>query len=291
MVLPFAAGGATDAIGRTLAQRMGEGLRQQIVVENRAGAGGAIAAAGFARTPPDGYTVLLATVSTLVVLPVTRVNPGYDVAKDFASIGLVAKAPNLLLASPKLPVNSVAELIAYAKANPGKLNFASSGHGTVTHLIGELFKQQAGIDVVHVPYKTGVQAFTEFIEGTVHFSFDSIVWSLPHVKAGTLRGLGISSSTRSALAPEMPTVAETGLPGFEGITWYGLMAPAGTPEPVLARLRQELKAALDDAAVIAKVRSLGAEATFGEPAELDALTRKDTAKWGKIVKDIGMELK
>lgn len=290
MVLPFGPGGATDAIARTLAQRMGQTLGQQVVVENRAGAGGAIAANGVIKTAHDGYTVLLGTVSTLVVLPLMQPNLGYDVNKDFQPVGLVAKAPNVLLLSPKLAPNSVAELIAYAKANPGKLNFASSGQGTITHLIGELFKMQAGIDVQHVPYKTGVQALGELVSGDIQFSFDSIVWSLPHVQAGKLKGLGITSATRSVLAPNLPTIAESGLPGFEGITWYALVAPAGVPEDATQRLRASLTAAQQDKTVVDRIATLGAEPLVGGRAEYENLIRLETEKWSKVVKSAGVKV-
>jgi tripartite-type tricarboxylate transporter receptor subunit TctC len=206
LIVPFAAGGATDAIARALAQRMSEGLGQQVVVENRAGAAGALGAQAAAKAAPDGHTILMATTSTHVILPLTQTNLGYDAQKDFAPIGMVATAPNILIASPKLSANSIPELIAYAKANPGKVNFASSGQGTITHLIGELFNIQAGIQAVHVPYKTGVQSFAELNDGQVHFLFDSIVWSLPQIRAGKLKGLGITSAQRSSLAPDLPSL-------------------------------------------------------------------------------------
>ena len=285
MVLPFGPGGATDAIGRTVAEQMSKGLGQPVVVDNRAGAGGEIAASAVAKAPAEGYTIFFATVSTLVVLPLTKPKLSYDVTKDFVPVGLVAQSPNLLLISPRVPANSMKELIAYAKENPGKLNFASSGNGTITHLIGEMFKLQAGIDAIHVPYRTGVQAFTELTEGQIHFSFDTIVWSLPQVRAGKLKSFGITSAQRSKIAPEIPTVAEQGLPGFEGMTWYAIMAPANTPADALARLRKELAAALGDPAVIEKVKGFGAEAQYGGQAEYDAMLSKDMTKWSRVIKE------
>jgi len=285
MILPFGPGGATDAIGRVVGEHMSNGLGQPVVIDNRAGAGGEIAASFVAKSVPDGHTILFATVSTLVVLPLTKPKLSYNVQKDFVPVGLVAKSPNLLLASPKLPVNSLKELIAYAKQNPGKLNFASSGNGTITHLIGEMFKIQAGIDAVHVPYRTGVQAFTELTEGQIHFSFDTIVWSLPQVRAGKLKSFGITSAKRSAIAPEMPTIAEQGLPGFEGMTWYAIMAPMGTPEPVLATLRKALSAALKDPAIVERVKKFGAVASFGGQDDYAALLKQDMEKWGRVIKE------
>lgn len=286
MIVPFAAGGATDAIARALAQRLSEGLGQQVVVENRAGAGGAIGALAAAKAPPDGHTILMATTSTQVILPLTQANLGYDALKDFAAIGMVATAPNILIASPKLPVGSIAELIAYAKSNPGKVNFASSGQGTITHLIGELFTIHAGIEAVHIPYKTGVQSFAELNEGQVHFLFDSIVWSLPQIRAGKLKGLGITSAQRSSLAPDLPTVAESGLPNFEGVTWFGLVAPARTPDIALNRLRAELKAALADPELSKRLAVLGAEpANTGKP--MNDVVSEDLRKWGEVITRAG----
>jgi len=290
MVLPFGPGGATDAIGRVVGERMSKGLDQPVVIANRAGAGGEIAATSVTKSPADGYTILFATVSTLVVLPLTKANLSYNVADDFVPIGVVAKSPNLLLVSPRLPVNSLQELIAYAKQNPNKLNFASSGAGTNTHLIGEAFKFQAGIEAIHVPYRTGVQAFTELTEGQIHFSFDTIVWSLPQVQAGKLKSFGITSAQRSKIAPEIPTIAEQGLPGFEGITWYAIVAPTGTPERVLATLRKELAAALGDPAVVERVRAFGAEAAYGNPNEYSTLIKSETTKWGRIVKQANIKV-
>lgn len=285
MILPFGPGGATDAIGRVVGEAMAKGLGQPVVINNRPGASGEIAATSVARGTADGYTILFATVSTMVVLPVTKARLSYDADRDFVPVGVVAKSPNLLLVSPKVPVNSLDELIAYAKKNPGKLNFASSGHGTNTHLIGEAFKVQAKLDAVHVPYRTGVQAFTELTEGQVHYAFDTIVWSLPQVRAGKLKSFGITSPQRSKIAPEIPTIAEQGLPGFEGMTWYAVMAPAATPEPALARLRKELRDALADPAVIERVRTFGSEVSFGGPEAYRALKQGDTEKWGRIARD------
>ena len=285
MMLPFGPGGATDAISRAVAEHMTGTLGQPVVIDYRAGAGGEIAAAAAAKATPDGYTIIFATVSQLVVLPVTKPKLSYSVSKDFVPVGVVAKSPNLLLVSPRLPVNSLKELVAYAKQNPGKLNFASSGNGTITHLIGEMFRVQSGIDVVHVPYRTGVQAFTELTEGQIHFAFDTIVWSLPHVQGGTLKGFGITSAQRSEVAPEIPTVAEQGLSGFEGVTWYAIMAPAATPEPVMAKLRGALSAALNDPSTKEKVKKFGAVASYGGPEEYQSLLATETAKWERVVKE------
>ncbi|MBW8903264.1 MAG: tripartite tricarboxylate transporter substrate binding protein, partial [Bradyrhizobium sp.] len=236
LVVPFAAGGGTDAIGRVVAEKLAARLGQPVVVENKAGAASAIGTAYVAKAPADGYTLLMTTNSAMVILPLTQAagSLNYD-RTDFAMIGLTGILPNLLIVSPKLPVKTVSELVAYAKDRPGQLSFASSGNGTITHLIGELFKARTGIDVVHVPYRTGVQSAPDVMEGRVQYIFDNIIWSLPMIRAGQLKGLAITTSQRSTLAPDIPTVAESGVPGFEGITWLGLAAPAKTPEPVITR--------------------------------------------------------
>lgn len=270
---------------------MSQGLGQQLVVENRAGAAGAIGAGAVAKALPDGYTILMSTTSTHEIVPLTQRNLGYDPVKDFNAIGLVAVAPNVLIVSPKVPANTVAELIAYAKANAGKINFASSGQGTITHLIGELFVMQAGIEAQHVPYKTGVQSFTELSEGQVHFLFDSIVWSLPQIRAGKLKGLGITSTKRSQLAPEMPTIAESGLPGFEGTTWFGLSAPARTPEAALERLQSELEKALADTQLVEQLAVLGAEPAFMNRRDFEQLIAQDTVKWSGVISKAGLQIR
>lgn len=289
LVVPFPAGGATDALARTLAQRMTQGLGRTVLVDNRAGAGGLLGSAVVANAAPDGYTVLVATTSTHVILPLTQARPGYDPLKSFTPIGMVATAPNVLIASPKLAANSVAELISLAKAKPASLNFASSGQGSVTHLIAEKFKLEAGIDVVHIPYKGGVQSVPDLTEGSVAYLFDSIVWSLPLIRAGKLKGLAVTSRTRSTLAPDIPTVAESGLPGFEGITWFALAAPAGTPEPAVARLRTELDAALRDPAIAAKFAGFGAEPAPGSPDDLIRVIREDTVRWETVIRKAGIQ--
>jgi tripartite-type tricarboxylate transporter receptor subunit TctC len=289
IVVPFAAGGATDAVARTLGQALGETLGQTVVIDNRAGAAGALGADLVAKAPADGYTLLMATTSTHAVLPVLQPKLPYDAMRDFALVTLVARAPNVLIAGPGLPANNVAELIALARAKPDTLNFASSGTGTITHLIGELFKTQAGIRVTHVPYKSGVQSVPDVMSGQVAYLFDSIVWSLPQIKAGKLKGLAITSSKRSALAPDLPTVAEQGLPGFEGTTWLAIVAPAGTPADVVNRLQSEIARHIASPDVRQKLATQGAEAESSTPAELAALIRSDMARWGKVIREAGVK--
>ena len=264
LVVPFAAGGGTDAIARVLAEKLSARLGQPVVVENKA---------------------LMTTNSAMVILPLTQPAGSLNYNRsDFNLIGLTGILPNLLIVSPKVPANSTTELIAYAKERPGQLSFASSGAGTITHLIGELFKARTGIDVVHVPYKTGVQSAPDVMEGRVHYIFDNIIWSLPQVRAGKLKGLAITTKQRSPLAPDIPTVAESGVAGFEGITWLGLAAPAKTPEAVIARLDTELRAVLTERDVIEKLAATGAEPpTAPGPAGMRALLAEDIARWQGIL--------
>lgn len=288
LVIPFPAGGATDAIARALAQAMAGPLGQAMVVENRAGAAGAIGAEAVARAAPDGHTLLLATTSTHAVLPELQPRLAYDPARDFAPVGLVATATNILIAAPSLPAATPAELIALARARPGRLNFASSGTGTITHLIGEMFRLRAGVAVEHVPFRGGVQAVPGLIAGEVHYLFDSVVWSLPMIREGRLKGLAVTARARSALAPELPTVAESGLPGFEGDTWFALMAPAGTPPAALARLEAALATALPGLAE--PFARFGAEAPADPSATgLASLVAAERAKWGAVIRQAGVQ--
>jgi len=287
LVVPFAAGGGTDAIGRVIAEKLSARLGQPVVVENKAGAASAIGTAYVGKAPPDGYTVLMTTNSAMVILPLIQPagSLNYD-RSDFSMIGLTGILPNLLIVSPKVPANSVDELVAYAKARPGQLSFASSGNGTITHLIGELFKARTGIDVVHVPYRTGVQAAPDVMEGRIQYMFDNIIWSLPMIRQGKLKGLAISTKSRSSLAPDIPTVAESGVPDFEGITWLGLAAPAKTPEPIVKRLDAELRATLAEPDVIQKLAATGAEPpTAPGPEGMRQLLAEDIARWKAILGD------
>ena len=289
IVVPFAAGGSTDVMARLVGQKMAESLGQSVLIDNKPGAGGAIASEGVAKSLPDGYTLLMATTSTHAILPVAQPKLPYDAQRDFVPLGLVAKAPNVLVVSPSLGVNDVKGLLELARAKPAQLSFASSGNGTITHLVSEAFNKAAGIQATHVPYKTGVQALTDLASGSIAYQFDSITWTLPQAKAGKIKALAISSLKRSPLAPDLPTVAESGLPGFEGLTWFGLMVPAGTPLEIQHKLAKALQGALQHSDVQTKLMALGAEPVHGSPQDMHAVMRDDALRWGKVIQDAGVK--
>lgn len=292
MIVPFPAGGATDVVARVIAQRAGSELGQQIVVENKTGAGGTIGAGEAAKAQPDGYTVLLTTTSTHSVSPHLFDNLPYDAKADFDPIAHVGTAGTVLLVTPGLPVNSVQELIAYAKQNPGKLNFASSGNGTIVHLGTEAFMVQAGIEMAHVPYRGTGQSMTDLMAGAVQVLMDAIPTGMPYVKKGQLRALAVTTKERSSLAPEIPTLDESGLPGFESTTWFGVYTPAGVPAERRARLHEAFKRAVQDPAVVERLESLGI-ATAGPhtPEDFARLVEADSARWKKIIVDGKISIK
>src|SRR4030095_5020494 len=240
LVVPFPPGGATDILARDVAQKLSDAWGQSFVVDNRPGAGGNIGSELVAKAAPDGYTLEMGTVGTHAINASLYAKMPYDHVKDFVPVILVAGVPNVLVVNPSVPVNSVAELIAYAKANPGKLNFASSGNGTSIHLSGELFKVMAGVQITHVPYKGSAPALQDLLGGQVQLMFDNLPPSLPQIKAGKLKALAVTSTTRAAALPDVPTMAESGLPGFEASSWFGVLAPAGTPPAIVAKLNAEI---------------------------------------------------
>ena len=283
VVVPFPAGGPTDVLTRALGQKLSERWSQPVVVDNKPGAGGAIGSDFVAKSAPDGYTLLMATTSTHSIGPSLQKMP-YDPVKDFAPVSQVSNATNVLVVSPKLGVSSVRELVALAKAKPGALNFASSGIGTIPHLTGELFKHLAGVDIVHVPYKGTGLSIPDLANGQVALLFDSIVTAQTHVKIGTVKALAISSPRRSPLMPELPTMIEAGVAGFESETWFGLLAPAATPPDIVARVSADTAAALADAGLRARFAAAGAETVGGTPAQLAERIKADTAKWAEVIK-------
>ena len=290
LVVPFPAGGPTDVIARAIGQKLSDAVGQPVVIDNKPGAGGAIGSEAVARSAPDGYTVVIGTSSTHSIGPALNPKTPYKVERDFAPVSLVATAPNVLIVSPKLPVNNVRELIALAKAQPGKLNYATSGVGTIVHLSSVLFANMAGIDIVHVPYKGVTQALPDIMSGQIALMFDNIVGVLPRVKAGQEKAIAVTSLKRSPLAPSIPTVAESGLPGYVSETYFGIFAPAGTPEAVVAKLSQDLAQVLKRPDLKELLATQGAEAEGSDPAKLAALVRSDTAKWEKVIKAAGVKI-
>jgi tripartite-type tricarboxylate transporter receptor subunit TctC len=282
-IVPVAAGGTTDVIGRVIGARLTEAWGQPIVVENRAGGAGIPATELAARAKPDGYTLFLGTIGALTVNPYLFPNAPVDIVKDFTPVTLLAAAPTMLVVSPSLPVKNVKELIAYAKAHPGELNYASPGNGTSPHLAGELFKQLAGIEATHIPYKGAAPALTDVIGGRVQFMFDNIITSLPHVKEGRLRALAVTASQRSKLVPDLPTMAEAGLVGQEISGWVGIVAPAGTPREIVLKIQQEVARQLRKPEVQDAI--VGADAVGNTPEEFAAFLASERGKWSKLVKD------
>ncbi len=282
MIVPFPAGGATDILARALSIKFSEKLGQNVVVENRPGAGGTIGSAAVAQAAPDGYTILLATSSTHSIGPVINPKIPYDAQADFTTLGQVASSPNIVLVPLSSPAKSMRELIDYAKKNPGKLNYASSGNGTIVHLTSELFKAQSGTFIVHIPYRGTALAIPDLISGKVDLMFDSLVSGLPYVKDGKLRGLAVTSEKRTPLASDLPTVADV-LPGFESVTWFGLYGPKALPADVVQKLNSALNAALADNDVKERFARLGAEPVATTPVAFAALAQNERAKWKRII--------
>ncbi|MBC7391780.1 MULTISPECIES: tripartite tricarboxylate transporter substrate binding protein [unclassified Variovorax] len=284
LVVPFPAGGATDLFARTLSQKMGEKLGATLVVENRPGAGGAIGSDIASKATPDGYTLLLATTSTHSIGPAMTVKLPYDTVRDFTPIAHVGDAPSVMLVPNDAPAKTVREWIDYAKKNPGKLNYASSGNGTIVQLTAELFKSQAGIFVTHIPYKGTALAIPDLISGKIDVLFDSLPTGMPHVRDGRLRALGVTTLKRSPLAPDLQPIAEV-LPGFESNTWFGLYGPKALPANLVTRINTAANEALADPEVRAKLSRLGIEPTTSTPQELASMVAADAAKWKKIITD------
>ncbi len=289
LVIPFAPGGSTSIVGRGIADKMSELLGEKVVIDNRPGAGGTVGTKAVAKSEPDGYTLVLGYTGTLAIGPSLYKNAGYDPRKDFAPIGLIGNAPNSLVVHPSFPAKTVAELIAYAKANPGKVNFGSAGAGTVSHITGEYFAASAGIKLVHIPYKGTGPALTDLLGGHIPMAFAPIPASHPNVSAGSLRALAVTSTARSSLMPDVPTISESVLPGFDASLYYGLAAPAGTPRPIIDRLNKELRAALASDEVKKQLAQDGTEVTPGTPEDYAAFIDQDEKKWSQLVKASGVE--
>lgn len=289
LVVPFAAGGSTDVVARVIAQKMGDDLGQQIVVENVAGAGGNLGADRVARAEPDGYTVLMGTVATHALNPLILKTKPYDPEKDFAPISLLVVVPNVLVVNPQLPVNTVAELVAMLKAEPDKYAYASSGNGTPLHLSGELFKSMAGVSMQHVPYKGSGPALNDLLGNQVSIMFDNLPSSSGHIKSGTLRALGVTTAERATSFPDVPTIAET-VPNYETYTWNALFAPAGTPAEAVDRLNAAAKKALADPSVAARMADFSAKIVGSTPDELKTHVSEEIAKWAPVVKNANVQM-
>jgi tripartite-type tricarboxylate transporter receptor subunit TctC len=284
LVCPFPPGGVVDTVSRIVAQKLSESLGQPVIVDNRSGAGGNIAAEFVAKSPADGYTLLTGTIATHAINPSLYSKMPYDAERDFVPVSMAAINTNLVLVNPRFAVGSIAELIAWAKANPGKLNYGTAGAGTAQHLAGELFKTTAGIDMVHVPYKGAAPGINDLLAGQIPLMFVDISISLPHVRAGRLRALAVTGGKRSLQLPDVPTIAESGLPGFDVTAWFGVFAPAGTPRDIVTRLNADIVRGLAVPEVRERLLAVGLEAVTGTPEQLGAFVKSEIAKWGRVVR-------
>jgi tripartite-type tricarboxylate transporter receptor subunit TctC len=287
LVLGFAPGGASDTMARVVAIRLSENLGQPVVIDNRAGAGGNIAAEIVAHSAPDGYTMLLGNNGILAVNVSLYPKLGFDPVKDFAPVVLIASQPNILVVHPAVTAGSVKDLVALAKSKPGQLNYASPGNGTTGHLAAELFKRMVGVEYTIIPFKGGGPAALAMLSGECQFTFATALSVQPHIKAGKLRALAVTTAKRSASFPGLPTVAEAGVPGFDAITWHGIVVPAGTPKPVIARLNGEFNKLLQAADMRERLMVLGSDIIGGEPKQLTDYMRVEIPRWAKVIKESG----
>lgn len=287
IIVPFSAGGTTDILARIVGHGLSVELGQSVVIDNRAGAGGNIGATLAAKAPADGYTLFMGTVGTHAINQSLYKKLSFDPIKDFAPLTRVADVPNLLVANPKQPFKTVKELISYAKAHPGEVNFGSSGSGSSIHLSGELFKSMAKVDMVHVPYKGSAPAVTDLLGNQIAIMFDNMPSAIQHVRSGKLRPLAVTTAQRSPELPDVPTIAEAGVPGYEATSWFGMFAVAGTPKPVLDKLHAALVKVLNQAEVKTSIAEQGGVVVVETPEHFAAFIRAETAKWSKVVKESG----
>ena len=286
-IVPNGAGGTTDLVARSVAPKLADMLGQQVVIDNRPGSGGILGTEIVARAAPDGHTLLMGTIGNIAISPALYRKLGYDSLRDFAPVTQLASAAYMVLLHPSVAAKSMKELAALAKIKPGALNFASAGSGTGSHLAAELFKSMAGVDMVHVPYKGGSPAMTDVIAGQVQLMFNGIPSSMPHLRSGRVRALAVTTAARSPAAPELPTIAEAGFPGAEATSWTGILVPAGTPAPVIAKLHAAFVKALQFQDVVTRLSMDGATPVGNSPAEFGAYIKSELAKWGKVVKTSG----
>ncbi len=289
LVVPFPAGGPTDIVARTVSQKLSDSLGQPVVIDNRGGAGGVIGTELVVKSPADGHTLLLGTISGLAVAMSLYPSRGYDTLRDLAPITHGVMVTNILVVHPSLPVRSVKELLALARAKPGTLNYASSGSGTITNLAGELFKSLARVDIVHVPFKGGAPALTALLSGEVSMNFENSLIVVPHIKSGKVRALAVTGAQRSRSVPDLPTIAEAGLPGYSASGWYGFVAPAATPRDIVTRLAGEFNRILKQPDVVERLSGQGAEPVGGTPEQFGAFIRDEINKWAKLVKSANMK--
>jgi len=288
IIVPFPAGGPTDVLTRALAEKLSTAWGQPVVVDNKPGAGGSIGADFVAKSAPDGYTLVMATSSTHSIGPYLGKVP-YDPQKDFTPIVYVGKATNILVVSPALNIHSLNELIDYARKNPGKVNYATSGIGSISHLTSEMFASMAGVKIVHVPYKGTQLSMPDLMSGQVSMLFDSVLTAKPHIDAKRLVGLAVSSKERSALVPGMPTMSESGLAGFDSWTWFGIFGPAGTPQAVVERVNADMNRIVSDPAIKERFAQLGFETAGGTPAQFAAVVQSEARKWSQVIRDANVK--
>jgi len=289
-IVPFAPGGTTDILARTIGEKLTVALGQPVIIENKPGAGGGVGAEFTAKAPPDGYTIMGGTISTHAINASLYKSLPYDPVKDFVPITLIARVPNMLVVNPDIPAKNVTELITLLKANPGKYSFASSGNGTSQHLSGELFKSMAGVDMQHIPYKGSPPALQDVVGGQVAMTFDNITTAWPLAKGGKLRALAVTTAKRSAVAPEVPTLSESGLAGYEVGSWQGVFAPASTPPAIVKRLNVEIVKIINMPDVKEKLIGLGAEPVGNTSEEFGALVKTEVVKWAEVVKKSGAKV-
>jgi tripartite-type tricarboxylate transporter receptor subunit TctC len=290
IIVPFPPAGAADLLTRALGKKLAESWSQPVIADNRPGAGGNIGAEAAAKSAPDGHTLLMGAVTTHAVSMGLYAKLGYDLEKDLIPVSLVANVPHILVAHPSVPGKNLAEVIAWLKSQGGKVNFASQGNGTLSHLEFELMKSMAGFSANHIPYKGSAPAMTDLLAGSVSLLFDSIPSSLPQVRAGKLRGIGVASSGRSPVLPELPTLSEAGLAGFSADSWFGIMAPAGTPREVIAKLNADVQKSLDSPEVKDIIARQGGEVMGSTPEQMAAQIRNDRQKWGRVIRESGAKI-
>ena len=287
-VVPYAPGGNTDILSRLIGQKLSEAWGQQVIIDNRAGAAGTVGAELVARAPADGYTLITGSFGNVIVAKSLYKNLKYDPLKDFASVALVSLPPGVLVENQAVPAQSVRDLIAYAKANPKKLNYGSPGSGAWNHLFFELFNANAGVQIVHVPYKGIAPAVVDLLAGQVQLAMSAFPTALPHIRSGKLRALGVTSAKRSGLLPDVPTIGESGLPGYEAAGWFGVLSPAGTPAAVVSKLNAEINRILQLPEVKASLANDGAEPAGGTPAQMTESARAESAKWSKLIRELNI---